>query len=347
LGIIFCKPLLRLMATPEDVLEPATLYMRIYLAGSPVAMIYNFGASIMRAHGDTKRPMYILTASGLVNVVLNLILVIGCHMDVAGVAIATVASQVASAGAIVWLLFSSKGEYKMSFKELRLNKKSVLAVVRVGIPCGLNNIVFSFSNMTVQSALNSFNSAIIIAGKTAATDIVNLTYQIIAAFAMACTSFSGQCYGAGDYKRIDKLCKESIVVCWGCMVIVSILATLFPEPLLGLFNSDPAVIEAGKGILLINSWGYMLYTVCDLVLCCSRGMGKTSVPTILSFAGICIPRILWAMLIFPMYRTVEFLFLCYPISWFINSVLQIIYYVHARKQLDKRTALRLQKEQTV
>lgn len=346
LGIVLCKQLLRLMSTPEEVLDLATLYMRIYLAGSPVAMIYNFGASIMRAHGDTKRPMYILTISGLVNVALNLVLVIVFHMGVAGVAIATVASQVASAGAILWMLFSPKGEYKMSFKELRLDKKSVLAVIRVGIPCGLNNIVFSISNMTVQSALNSFNSAIIIAGKTAATDIVNLTYQIIAAFAMACTSFSGQCYGAGDYKRIDKLCKESIVLCWGCMVTVSIVATLFPNQLLGLFNGDPAVIEAGKGILLINSWGYMLYTVCDLVLCCSRGMGKTSVPTILSFAGICIPRILWAMLVFPVNRTVDFLFLCYPISWFINSVLQIVYYVHTRKKLDEKTALRLQKQQT-
>lgn len=338
LGIALCKPLLRVMSTPEEVMEPATLYMRIYLAGTPVAMIYNFGASIMRAHGDTKRPMYILMTSGLVNVALNLVLVIVFHMGVAGVAIATVASQVASAITIVWLLFSPNGEYKMSFKELKLEKKSVQAVVRVGIPCGLNNIVFSFSNMTVQSALNSFNSAIIIAGKTAATDIVNLTYQIIAAFAMACTSFSGQCYGAGNYKRIDKLCKESIVTCWGFMVIVSIVATLFPEPLLGLFNSNPDVIRYGKGILLINSWGYMLYTVCDLVLCCSRGMGKTSVPTILSFAGICVPRILWAMFIFPLNRTVEFLFLCYPISWFINSVLQIIYYVQARKELDKKVA---------
>lgn len=345
LGIVVSRPLLRLMSTPENVLDSATLYMRIYLAGSPVAMIYNFGASIMRAHGDTKRPMYILMVSGLVNVLLNLVLVIFCHMDVAGVAIATVASQVVSAAVIVYLLFSPKGEYKMSFKELRMEKSSVQAVVRVGIPCGLNNIVFSFSNMTVQSALNSFNSAVVIAGKTAATDIVNLTYQIIASFAMACTSFAGQCYGAGDYKRIDKLCKDAILTCWGCLVVVAGLITIFQDPLLWLFNSDPEVIEAGRGILMINSWGYMLYAVCDLVLCCSRGMGKTSVPTILSFAGICVPRILWAMAVFPFFRTVEFLFLCYPISWFINSVLQIIYYVRVRKQVDQKAALRLQKQE--
>lgn len=336
LGILLSRPLLRLMSTPADVLDDAVLYMRIYLAGSPVAMIYNFGASIMRAHGDTKRPMYILMVSGIVNVLLNLLLVVVFHMDVAGVAIATVASQVASAIVIVWLLFSPKGEYKMSFKELRMERKSVQAVVRVGIPCGLNNIVFSFSNMTVQSALNSFDSAIIIAGKTAATDIVNLTYQIIAAFAMACTSFAGQCYGAGNYKRIDKLCKDAILTCWGCLVVVAGAITIFQDPLLGLFNSDPKVIEAGRGILMINSWGYMLYAVCDLVLCCSRGMGKTSVPTILSFAGICVPRIIWAVVVFPLWKTVDFLFLCYPISWFINSVLQLIYYIHARKQLDKK-----------
>jgi Na+-driven multidrug efflux pump len=180
----------------------------------------------------------------------------------------------------------------------------------------------------------------------AADGITGLIYQVIIAFYSGCISFTGQCMGAKKHRRIDQMLLVSCATCCGILLVVNLFSTFWPELVLTMFNSDPEVIEAGRGILMINSWGYMLYAVCDLVLCCSRGMGKTSVPTILSFAGICVPRILWAMVVFPFFRTVEFLFLCYPISWFINSVLQIIYYVRVRKQVDQKATLRLQKQET-
>lgn len=332
LGVLLCKPLLLLLGTPADILDMATLYMRIYFMGVPASLIYNFGANILRAHGDTKRPMYILSLTGLVNVGLNLLLVIGCGRSVDGVAIATIAAQYISAIAVVVILFSPKGTYRMEFGRLRFHGKSILSVVRVGVPCGLNGMVFSLSNLILQSAVNSFNSAVIIAGKTAAVDLSTLVYQVIAAFYTACVSFSGQCYGAGKYKRIDSLALRGIGLCWIFMMVISVLCTLFPRPLLGLFNSNPEVIDAGTSVLLINCWGYMFYTVSEVALGCLRGMGESGVPSFLNLLGICVPRAVWAFLIFPMNRSMGFLFLCYPISWFISALLQGGYYLRCRKK---------------
>lgn len=191
LGLAVCKPLLQLMDTPEDVLEQATLYMRIYLLGVPAASVYNFGANILRAHGDTKRSMYILSATGLINVGLNLVFVIGCGMGVAGVAIATTIAQYVSMIWMLWILFSPRGIYKMRVRQLKMHKESAVAVIKVGIPCGLNGMVFTISNIILQSSLNSFGS-IAVAGKTAALDISTMVYQGIGASYLACVSFSGQ-----------------------------------------------------------------------------------------------------------------------------------------------------------
>lgn len=333
-GAVLSKPLLRIMGTPEDVLDKASLYMSLYLAGSPASVIYNFGAGILRAYGDTKRPMYILSLSGLVNVGLNLFFVIVLRWDVAGVAIATVISQICSAVAVVLILFSPKGGYRLRLKQLRLHKQYLLTIVKVGIPCGLNSMVFSLSNVILQSSLNSFNSMVIIAGKTAAMDISTILYQVIAAFYSACVSFSGQCYGAGQYKRIDQLFVRSTVLTWCMLLPLVVLCTIFPRPLLGLFNSNPQVIEAGVGVLLINCWGYLIYTVSEVGLGCLRGMRESSGPTLLNLLAICVPRLIWVLVFFPMRRTVVFLYLCYPISWLISSLLQTLYYLHCRKKMN-------------
>lgn len=343
LGIVLCKPLLVLMGTPRDILELATLYMRIYFMGVPASLVYNFGANILRAHGDTKRPMYILSLTGLVNVGLNLLLVIGCKRSVDGVALATIVAQYISAIWVVCILFSKKGAYKMEFRQLRFHKQSMLSVIRVGVPCGLNGMVFTFSNLILQSAVNSFNSAVIIAGKTAAMDLGTLVYQVIAAFYTACVSFSGQCYGAGQYKRIDSLALRGVGLCWAFMGVISLTCTLFPRPLLGLFNSNPEVIDAGISVLLINCWGYLLYTVSEVILGCLRGMGKSGVPSFLNLLGICVPRLIWVFLVFPMERSMGFLYLCYPISWLISALLQGGYYLHCRKKLQARHAPALEK----
>ena len=208
------------------------------------------------------------------------------------------------------------------------------SVVRVGVPSGLNGMVFTVSNLILQSALNTFGSDAI-AGKTAALDIGTLVYQGIGACYMACISFSGQCYGARQYKRIDSLLLRSTGLCIGYVATMATICTLFPRQLLGLFNSDPAVINAGISLLLINSWGYILYATSETALGCLRGMGKSAVPMILNFAGICVPRIIWVLFVFPLKHDITFLYLCYPISWTISATLQLSYFIYARRKLPK------------
>ena len=336
LGFVLCKPLLILLGTPADVLDLATLYMRLYFVGIPAVAIYNFGSSILRAHGDTKRSMYILSLTGLINVGLNLVFVIVLHMSVAGVALATIIAQYVSMAWMLCILFSPKGAYKMQFKRLKLHTPSLSAVARVGIPAGLNSMVFTVSNLLLQSSLNTFGSTAI-AGKTAALDISTLVYQSIGASYLACTSFSGQCYGARNYKRIDELVVKSIGVCWIYVFTVAGLCTVFPKQLLSLFNSDPEVIRIGTELLQINVWGYVIYSISEITLGCVRGMGRSGMPSLLNFLGICVPRIIWILLIFPLNREITFLYLCYPISWSISAVLQLIYYLRVRKKLNAET----------
>lgn len=339
IGIFISRPLLLLLDTPETILDKSTLYMQIYFAGMPATTIYNFGAAILRSHGDTKRPMYILMVSGIVNVVLNLVFVILCKMDVAGVAIATAVAQALSAFRVLQILFNKEDAYKLRFKELAFHGKSLKVIISIGVPNGLNGILFSLSNLVVQSSINSFGSTAIIAAKTAAADASNLVYQIIHGFALACVSSSGQCYGAKKYKRIDALALKATLTCGGLVATAAALMTLFPSFVIGIFNDSPDVIAAGKNILLINLWGYLLYTVSDIYLSCTRGMGKSLGITMMNIAAIIIPRLLWIWFCFPMCRTIEFLYMCYPISYAISAAAQIIYFRIARKNADRQLAM--------
>ena len=338
-GIIISRPMLRLLDTPEAILVKATLYMQIYFAGMPATVIYNFGAAILRSHGDTKRPMYILLVSGILNVVLNMVFVIAFEMDVAGVAIATAIAQALSAFRIMRILFNKNDAYKLTFKELTFHGKSLKVIISIGVPNGLNGILFSLSNLVVQSSINSFGSTAIIAAKTAAADAANLVYQIIHGFALACVSSSGQCFGAKKYKRIDELAVRATLVCGSLVAAAAALMTLFPGFVIGIFNDSPDVIAVGKNILMINLWGYLLYAVSDIYLSCTRGMGKSMGITLMNIAAIITPRLIWIWFFFPMLRTIEFLYLCYPISYIISAVAQIIYFKIVRKKVDKQLAL--------
>ena len=335
-GIIISEPLLHLLGTPDAIRDQSTLYMRIYFAGMPATTVYNFGAAILRSHGDTKRPMYILMVSGVLNVVLNLILVIVFKMDVAGVAIATAIAQILSAFRVMRILFSKQDAYKLTTKELGFHKPSLKVIIGIGVPNGLNGILFSLSNLVVQSSINSFDNTAIIAAKTAAADASNLVYQIIHGFALACVSSSGQCYGAGKYKRIDKLAFKATLVCGSLVAAAAALMTLFPGFVIGIFNDDLEVIKAGKVLLLINVWSYLLYTVSDVYLSCTRGMGKSMGITMMNIASIITPRLIWIWFFFPMCRTIWFLYLCYPVSYLISAVAQVAYYRIVRRRLDRK-----------
>ena len=337
LGYFLTPVILGWMDTPQSVADQAVLYMQIYFMGVPGALIYNFGAGILRAHGDTKRPMYFLMVSGLVNVALNMLLVIVFHMGVSGVAIATMVSQYLSAGAVLLLLFAPKGEYRLSFRELKLDKQQLSSIVRVGVPTGLGSVVFSISNVLLQSSTNSFNSEAIIAARTAATDINSLIYQIQAAFYAGCVSFSGQCYGAGNHKRIGQVATRALLICTLFMGVPIALCAIFAKEVVTLFNNDPAVLEAGVPLMLINTLGLIAYIPSEIFMGCSRGMRKALTPTAINMFVICVPRLIWIYTVFPRHRNITTLFICYPISWGLSSIAQFIYFYCVKKKMEKQT----------
>lgn len=335
LGWVAAPVILGWMDTPTSVMPLAVRYMQIYFVGVPPALLYNFLAGILRAHGDTKRPMYILMLSGLVNVALNLVFVIVLHMGVAGVAIATAVSQYLSAIAAFCIVISPRDQYQLHFREFGIDKNQLFSIIRVGIPSGLGGIVFSFSNVILQSSLNSFNSDAVIAAKTIAVDVNALIYQVQAGLAAACVSFSGQCYGAGNYKRIDKVAVTATILCISIAGLPILLCTMFAPQVVSLFNTDPEVIRYGIPLLMISVLGMFVYAPAELYMGCSRGMKRAMAPTLMNILGICAPRLFWIWVIFPMYRDAVILYLCYPISWGISGVLQVAYYYHTRRKMDR------------
>jgi len=332
-GAVLARPILTLMGTPDTVLDQAVIYMTIYFCGVPASMVYNFGAAILRATGDTKRPMYILTVTGVLNVLLNLLFVVVFGWDVDGVAVATVISQLISAIAVCVILFDPKGEHRLSFQKLRFHKKQLATIIRVGIPCGLNGIVFSSSNVLVQSSINSLGD-VVMAGNVAAGSLNDFIFIVMSSFYSANVSFAGQCTGAREYRRIDKLLLYSIGICVGTTVVLSTLFTAFPVPLMKLYASEMDVIEAGIPRLILVAWSYLFYSMVDPTMGCLRGMRKFTGPTVVNIFATCAPRLLWLFFVFPLNRTLSWLMMCYPISWFICGTAQLIYYRICRKQLE-------------
>lgn len=333
LGIGLSGWLLELMRTPENVYPFALTYIRIIFLGMPATLIYNFGSAIMRSNGDTKRSMYILGCTGFVNVLLNILLVALFHLDATGVAIATVITQYLSAFAAVWLLFSPKQDYRLRLRELRLDLRVAWKIIAVGVPCGINGILQSLSNVSLQATVNSFGKEVI-AGTAAAADISCFAYLVNDAFAAACISFSAQCCGAKAYKRLDKLALTA-TVCDGVVVLaMAAVITIFARPLLFLFNPNPLVVEAGMFRLLLLSWTTVFFGISESLVGCVRGMGKAVAPTVINMLLLCGVRIAWALIIFPFLpQDPAYLFLCYPISWVLALGVQAVNYIRCRKKL--------------
>ena len=333
LGLMLSQWLLSVMNTPKDIAPYALNYIRIIFLGMPATLIYNFGSAIMRSHGDTTRSMYILGVTGLINVALNFALVAGCQLDATGVAISTITAQYLSAIAVLWILFSPKQEYQLKFKELAPDKRLVMQIITIGIPCGINGILQSLSNVALQSTVNGFGKEVI-AGTAAAADISCFAYLVNDAFAAACVSFSGQCCGAKNYKRLDRLAR-SAAICDSLIVLaMATVITIFARPLLGLFNPDPAVVEAGMFRLLLLSWTTVFFGISESLVGCVRGMGKSMSPTVINLFFLCGIRVIWAMFVFPyLPQEPAYLFLCYPLSWILALAAQFLNYIHCRKQL--------------
>ena len=331
-GLIFAKPVLELMDTPDDVINLSTLYMRIYFMGMPFFMLYNYGASILRAVGDTKRPLFYLIVAGIANAGLNMCLVIIFHLGVAGVAIGTVISQLISSILVLRCLYRSETSYQLRFSKLKIQKEYLKQIFQVGIPAGIQSTVINFSNVLLQSSVNSFGS-IAMAGYTAANNIFGFLYVTVNAVTQACMSFTSQNYGVGKWKRMDRVLIDCLILSFVAMMILGNSAYFFGPKLLTIYTSNSKVIQCGMEILLYTTVTYFLCGFMDLFPGALRGMGRSGVPMILSIIGTVGTRIVWIFWIFPNHRSLDILFISYPASWIITIVLQVICYYFVRKQL--------------
>lgn len=332
IGVIAAKGALELMDTPNNVLNLSTLYMRIYFMGMPFFTLYNYGAAILRAVGDTKRPLLFLIISGATNVVLNLLLVIQFHLGVAGVAIATVISQCISCILVLRCLYLSDGSYQLRFNKLGMKTRYVKQIFQIGIPAGIQSTIINFSNVLLQSSVNSFGS-VAMAGYTAANNILGFLYVSVNSITQACMSFTSQNYGVRKFKRMDKVLLE----CLGLTVIVALVlgggSYLFGAELMHIYTKSTKVIECGVDIMLYTTVTYFLCGIMDLLPGALRGMGHSTVPMILSVIGTVGTRIVWIYVIFPCHRSLDFLFISYPVSWLLTIVMQVICFYFVRKKV--------------
>lgn len=331
-GLFFSRTALEWMGTPDDVIDLAALYMKIYFIGMPFFMLYNYGAAILRAVGDTKRPLLFLVVSGLVNAGLNMILVICFHMAVEGVAIATVISQLLSCIMVLICLYRTQGCYQFRLSKLGLKGVYVRQIFQVGIPAGIQSTVINFSNVLLQSSVNSFGS-VAMAGYTAANNIFGFLYTSVNSVTQACMSFTSQNYGAGKTKRMDRVLIDCLVLSCAFSLTLGCCAWFFGPRLLQIYTENSAVISCGVEILSFTTVTYFLCGIMDLIPGALRGMGRSAVPMILSIIGTVGTRIVWIFWIFPYHRSLDILFLSYPVSWILTILMQVICFFIVRKSV--------------
>lgn len=339
-GFVFAPEILELMNAAESQLPLASQYLRIYFIGTPALMIYNFGSAILRAVGDTKRPLYFLTAAGVLNVILNIVFVVALKMDVSGVALATVISQCVSAGLTVVCLMREREEIHLDLKKLGINKRVLLGIVKVGLPAGVQGCIFSMSNVLIQSSVNLFGD-ITVDGNSAAQSIEGFIYMAMNTFYQAAISFTGQHVGAKRYDRIPRILFCSL----GCVIVTGLVlgwsAYIFGHQLLSIYSESPEVIEAGINRVRIICTTYAFCGMMDVMVGMMRGLGYSTVPMIVSLIGACGLRILWLNTIFliPEYHTTASIYISYPVSWAITFLTHVICYTiiwHKVKKKEKK-----------
>ena len=337
IGEVFARQLLILMKTPSGILDLSTTYLRIYFLGMPAMMFYNFGSAILRAVGDTKRPLYYLSFAGVVNVGLNLLLVIVFRLDVAGVAIATVISQLISAVLVLRCLLKDSGSVRLSIKELHINKHILGKILRIGLPAGFQGSIFSLSNVVIQSSVNTFGE-IVVSGNSAAANIEGFVYMAMNAFHHTTLSFTGQNYGAGNMKRVRKtlLLGQACVTVTG--LVFGLLVVFFGRPLLSIYTDTPEAIAAGMVRLTIICGTYFLCGNMDVMVGSLRGIGYAVMPMIVSLVGACGLRLLWIATVFrvPQYHTIDTVYLSYPVSWAITTLVHVVCFVIVWKKIKTK-----------
>ena len=330
-GVGATRLALEVMDTPANVIDQSVLYMRIYFMGMPFFMLYNYGAAILRAVGDTKRPLMFLAVSGMANVVLDLALVIVVPLGVAGVAIGTVASQMISCILVIRCLCKTESSYQLRFSRLAIKSVYLKRIFQVGIPAGIQSTVINFSNAMLQSSVNSFGSTAM-AGYTAANNVMGFLYAAVNAVTQACMSFTSQNYSVRKPKRMDRVLVDCMILSVGVSVVFGVGAYVFGSQILKIYTTDAEVIQCGLEILSITTVPYFLCGIMDLIPGALRGMGHSAVPMILSVIGTVGTRIIWIYLIFPQHRSLYFLFISYPGSWIATILLQAVCFWFVRKQ---------------
>ena len=341
-GQFIAAGLMGLLNVPDDVYPLALAYLRIYLLGMPVILLYNFEAAIFRSVGDTKVPLIALTVSGVLNVILNLFFVIVCKLDVAGVALASTIAQCVSAGLILHALTKVSDCYALDFRKVRLDLNMTKRILMLGVPAGLQNAIFAIANLFIQAGVNSFDS-LMVKGNSAAANADAMVYDAMAAFYMACASFMSQNYGAGKLDRVKKSYFIALAYSFGLGAVLGGGLLVFGRQFLALFTTESAVIDAGMKRIMVMGWAYCTSAFMDCTIAASRGLGKTVGPTIIVILGSCVFRVAWVYTIFAHFHTIPALYLLYPCSWALTAAAEIVYFVfsyrHAALCLQERDAL--------
>ena len=334
-GFFAARGLLELMSCPEDVIGLSALYLKIYFIGMPMTMLYNFSAALLRAVGDTRRPLYCLAAAGVINVVLNLVFVILFQMSVAGVALATIISQTVSALMVTVLLIREEGALHLDLRHLGFHKKALVQILQIGLPAGLQSTVFSLSNVVIQSAINSFGSTVV-AGNSAASNLEGFIYTGMNAFAQAAVTFTSQNVGARRYDNLDRVMRNCLL----CAVVVGLVlgggAFLTGESLLHFYSTDETVVAAGLARMKVICTSYFLCGIMDTLASCLRGRGYSVLPMIVSLVGSCLLRLVWIATIFQLFRSTTTLYISYPISWLLTASVHLTCLLVVRHKTNAR-----------
>ena len=334
-GFFAARGLLELMSCPEDVIGLSTLYLKIYFIGMPMTMLYNFSAALLRAVGDTRRPLYCLAVAGLINVVLNLVFVILFQMSVAGVALATIISQTVSALMVTVLLIREEGALHLDLRHLGFHKGALVQILQIGLPAGLQSTVFSLSNVVIQSAINSFGSTVV-AGNSAASNLESFIYTGMNAFAQAAVTFTSQNVGARRYDNLDRVMRNCLL----CAVVVGLVlgggAFLTGESLLHFYSTDETVVAAGLARMKVICTSYFLCGIMDTLASCLRGRGYSVLPMIVSLVGSCLLRLVWIATIFQLFRSTTTLYISYPISWLLTASVHLTCLLVVRHKTNAR-----------
>ena len=322
--------ILQIMETPQDTMAEAVLYLRVYFLGMIPNVVYNMGTGVLRAIGDSRRPLYFLMAASLCNIILDLVLVIVFEMGVLGVAIATVISQLLSAMLVMAALMRAKGQpYQLHLKGIRPEWQSSKAIARLGVPAALQTVMYSLSNIVIQTAINSFGTDAV-AAWTAYGKMDVIFWMSVSSMGLAVTTFAGQNYGAGKFDRLKQGVKVSVWITTAMAVFLSVVMTICARPLMSIFTPDSDVLVIGAAMVRFLAPTYITYVLVELLAGAIRGAGKSLAPTLITLFGVCALRLLWLLVVVPIHKTIPMVELSYPITWTVTSVALAVYYCKGR-----------------